>query len=193
MVITEQEGMTFEDVFKQNERRIHYHIHRLNLRDPHQEYFQEGLVALWKAYETYQPDQGPMSTYFNYQIRNRLIDLIRKQSRAEKIKAKLITHHTLHMENGNRRRRQENHYPIMNRTHPETTDKELWQHLQIHLTDKQWKWVNWFIIHDMSVKAIAHQENTTEDAVKSWGRQVRKKLRDETFRKKIRWEINDSF
>src|SRR5699024_8829069 len=100
-----------------------------------QEYFQEGLVALWKAYETYQPDQGPMSTYFNYQIRNRLIDLIRKQSRAEKIKAKLITHHTLHMENGNSRRHQENHYQIINRTHHETTEKELWQHLQIHLKD----------------------------------------------------------
>src|SRR5699024_11470188 len=97
------------------------------------------------------------------------------------------------IKNKNNTLHQKIHSPIINSTHPETTEKKLWQNLQIHLTDKQWKWVNWFIIHDMSVKAIAHQENTTEDAVKSWGRQVRKKLRDETFRKKIRWEINDSF
>lgn len=25
--------MSFEEIFKQNERRIHYHIHRLGIRD----------------------------------------------------------------------------------------------------------------------------------------------------------------
>lgn len=183
------EGMTFEEIFKQNERRIHYHIHRLNLRDPHQEYFQEGLVALWKAYENYQPDKGPMSTYFNYQIRNRLIDLIRKKSRTEKVKTKFIHYQKHHMETGNRRRRLEHSYPIMRGSHDILTDEQLWNDLQTHLTDKQWKWVDYFIVHDLPIKTIAHQENTTEDAVKSWGRQVRRKLRDETFRKKIHWNI----
>ncbi|WP_343032895.1 sigma factor [Virgibacillus doumboii] len=50
----------------------------MNIQDPHQEYYQEGLVAMWNAYENYQPDNGPLSTYFNYIIRNRVIDLPRK-------------------------------------------------------------------------------------------------------------------
>lgn len=49
----EKGKITFEDIFKQNERRIHYHIHRLNIRDSQQEFYQEGLVAMWNAYETY--------------------------------------------------------------------------------------------------------------------------------------------
>ncbi|MGG4181292.1 sigma-70 family RNA polymerase sigma factor [Virgibacillus pantothenticus] len=73
--------ITFEEIVKQNERRIYYQLHKLNIRDPHQEFYQEGLVAMWNAYETYQPDKGPMATYFNYTIRNRLIDLIRKKGR----------------------------------------------------------------------------------------------------------------
>ncbi|MBP1970770.1 hypothetical protein J2Z83_002906 [Virgibacillus natechei] len=33
-----KDNVTSEEIFKQNERRIHYHIHRLNIRDPHQLY-----------------------------------------------------------------------------------------------------------------------------------------------------------
>ncbi|MFD0954033.1 sigma factor [Virgibacillus natechei] len=42
------------------------------------EFYQEGLCAMWDAYQTYQPDKGSFGTYFNYMIRNRIIDLMRK-------------------------------------------------------------------------------------------------------------------
>ncbi|WP_240507969.1 sigma factor [Virgibacillus indicus] len=74
------ENFTFQDIYDQNHRRIHYHIHQLNIKDPHQEYYSEGLTALWQAYKSYDRDKGPMSTYFNFIIRNRLIDFIRKRS-----------------------------------------------------------------------------------------------------------------
>ncbi|MGJ9459627.1 hypothetical protein [Oceanobacillus sp. CF4.6] len=47
----EKDKVTFEEFFKQNERRIHYHINKLQLRDPHQEFYQNGLVAMWNAYK----------------------------------------------------------------------------------------------------------------------------------------------
>lgn len=65
--------LTFEEIYEQNKRRIHYQIHRLNIQSPYEEFFQEGLCAMWHAYEKYNPDKGPMSTYFNYTIRNRLV------------------------------------------------------------------------------------------------------------------------
>ncbi|WP_234028515.1 hypothetical protein [Lentibacillus sp. Marseille-P4043] len=46
-----KKSFEFEEIFEQNKRRIHYHIHKLNIRDPHREYFQEGLCALWNACE----------------------------------------------------------------------------------------------------------------------------------------------
>src|SRR5699024_11256212 len=48
------------------------------------EFYQKGLVAMWRAYETYQPDKGVLSTYFNYSIRHRLIDLIQKKRSEER-------------------------------------------------------------------------------------------------------------
>ncbi|QKY70282.1 sigma factor [Lentibacillus sp. CBA3610] len=75
--------ITFEEIFEQNKRRNNYHIHKLNIPDPHQAFFQEGLVAMWQAYESYQPDKAPMATYFNDMTRNRMIDTIRRRHPAE--------------------------------------------------------------------------------------------------------------
>src|SRR5699024_5816204 len=42
----------FELFFKANQNRIHYQIHRLNVRyDWRDEFFTEGIVALWTAYQ----------------------------------------------------------------------------------------------------------------------------------------------
>ncbi|TFJ92118.1 sigma factor [Lentibacillus salicampi] len=78
--------ITFEEISEQNKLRNNYHIHKLNIPNPHQAFFQEGLVAMWQAYESYQPDQGkgdPMATYFNDMTRNRMIDTIRRRYPAE--------------------------------------------------------------------------------------------------------------
>ncbi|WP_077329048.1 sigma-70 family RNA polymerase sigma factor [Virgibacillus siamensis] len=94
--------IAFEEIFEQNKRRIHYHIHKLNINDPHDEFFQEGLIAMWNAYETYQPDKGAMATYFNYTIRNRLIDRIRKEASHQNTQEKAIQEHLTQVTDGNR-------------------------------------------------------------------------------------------
>jgi|SRR5699024_3337912 len=97
----EKNKVTFEDVFKQNERRIYYHLHRLQVSDPHQAYCQEGLVAMWDAYRQYKPDKGPMATYFNYMIRNRLIDLIRKETKEKEKQEMFLQKHRPELEDRN--------------------------------------------------------------------------------------------
>ncbi|WP_343327858.1 sigma-70 family RNA polymerase sigma factor [Lentibacillus saliphilus] len=185
-----QQNFTFEEIFKQNERRIHYHIHRLNIRDPHDEYFQEGLCALWNAYEKYEPDKGPMATYFNFTIKNRLIDRIRKESRASEVDELIVAERKNELEDGNHISRSTISYPLMNnQKHIPLTNDELWLALEKHLTKNQWKWVYYYIVEDWPLKDIAEAEHTTVDAVKSWGKQVRKKLRDDTFRKMVGWEV----
>lgn len=185
------EHYSFEEIFEQNKRRIHYHIHKLNIRDPHQDFFQEGLVALWNAYETHQPDKGPMATYFNFIIRNRLIDKVRQESRHQDNKEKLIHNRKIDMENGNRFRRTETDYPLVEVKDLPIEDGHMWQTLKNNLTANQWKWVDYFIVKELPVKDIAYLENKSEDAVKSWGKQVRKKLRDEDFRKRIGLDVED--
>ncbi|WP_188455686.1 sigma-70 family RNA polymerase sigma factor [Virgibacillus oceani] len=180
---------TFEEIFNQNERRIHYQIHRLNINDPHKDFYQEGLCAMWNAYEKYEADKGPMATYFNYTIRNRLIDKIRKEKHDTKHAADSIVISEAEIDDGNHLKMNGNTYPIVGYSGLNGKDPYLWERLKSELTENQWKWVNLYIMHDMSVKAIADQEETTVDAVKSWGKQVRRKLKDSEFRKRISWNL----
>ncbi|WP_088052545.1 sigma-70 family RNA polymerase sigma factor [Virgibacillus dakarensis] len=176
----------FEVIFKQNERRIYYHLHKLNIHDPHHDYFQEGLVAMWNAYETYQPDKGPMATYFNFTIRNRLIDKIRKETRIKQNEQQVLLKQIPQVRDGNYLRSKEStNHPLPHLSELPLTDPSLWKELESRLTENQWKWVYYYIACDMSVKDIAIQENTTVEAVKSWGKQVRKKLCNEAFRKSL--------
>ncbi|WP_077328791.1 sigma-70 family RNA polymerase sigma factor [Virgibacillus siamensis] len=177
--------LAFEEIFEQNKRRIYHQIHNLNINDPQNEFFQEGLIAMWNAYEKYQPDKGPMTTYFNYSIRNRLIDRMRKDKAyynlIKKVKEYQLIQHTdgNHHNGGGVLKRL-----AANQVQP-LIDPEFWKALKANLTVKQWKWICFYIIEGMSYKEIAAMENTTEDAVKGWGREMRKKLRDAEFRKKI--------
>ncbi|MFD1361949.1 sigma factor [Lentibacillus salinarum] len=72
---------SFEEIFKQNERRIHYHMHKLGIHDGQREYYVEGIYAMWIAYKKYDPNKSQLGTYFNYTIRHRLIDMLRKKTK----------------------------------------------------------------------------------------------------------------
>src|SRR5699024_10239494 len=59
-------------------------LHKLGIKDPYNEFYVEGMYAMWEAYQKFQPDKGTLSTYFNYMIRFRLMDLLRKKARETK-------------------------------------------------------------------------------------------------------------
>lgn len=168
---------TFDQIFKQNKNRIHYQMHKLGLQDPHNEFYTEGIYAMWNAYKKYQPNKGPMGTYFNYQIRYRLIYMLRKKTN-ELIKIDEATQKgQADIDDGNRygtlRR------PMVNNTGINTRDNTFWTYIRSRLTPNQWKWVRYYIIAGMSQHDIATQENVTTEAVKSWGKEARRKLRQE--------------
>ncbi|QKY68718.1 sigma-70 family RNA polymerase sigma factor [Lentibacillus sp. CBA3610] len=186
-----EKKLTFEEIFEQNELRIHYQIHKMHIHDPHQEFFQEGLVALWNAYETYQPDKGPMATYFNYMIRNRLIDRMRRNNRQHEIQQQAAHEQRTQLTDGNYHCSADGPRSIAANQSLPLNDAGFWKHIQPQLTDKQWKWVDYAIIQEMPYKTIAQQENTTVEAVKSWGRQVKKKLKKPYFRELLSFEGYD--
>ena len=175
--MSKNKKLVFEEVLKQNERRIHYHINRLKVRDTHQEFYQEGLFAMWNAYESYQPDKGPLSTYFNFIIRNRMIDLLRKKTRQQKGDEAYYRERELVHEDGNKYRTGTVFYPVPKLPGLSARDAVNWDEIKSQLTENQWKWVQYFIIRDMSLKEVAEHEGVSADAVKSWGREVRRKLR----------------
>lgn len=180
-------GISFEEILEQNERRIYYHIFKLRIDDPHKEYYQEGLFAMWRAYETYRPDKGPMSTYFNFIIRNRLIDLLRRERRLLIIDEQITRLETSQIDNGNRLRK---HGPSMLESGEiSVKDQELWAQVRSVLTAKQWRWLKLYIFMDMSINEVANNERISVEAVKSRGRQVRKKLNQKGFKERLKKSI----
>ena len=168
----------FEAFFKANERRIHFQIHRLGISgDWYSEFYTEGVFALWRAYKEYEESKGEIGTFINYQIRYRLIDLMRKKMRDEQVMEEAIAEEKTKIDNGNRHRG--SGVPVVNVSDIALEDREFWQEVRSRLTETQWKWVEYFIIADMSVKEIMELEGVSADAVKGWGRQVRRKLRKE--------------
>lgn len=152
-------------------------MHALQIRDPHDEYYQEGLVAMWNAYRMYEPDKGPLSTYFNFVIRNRLIDLIRKRNRDQENVLTYVDHYKTAETDGLYSTSGQHKYPIP--TIPKRTiDTEpMWKQIEETLTIKQWTWLECFVGKEMTLQEIATQEGTTVEAVKSWAREARKKIR----------------
>jgi RNA polymerase sigma factor (sigma-70 family) len=171
----EREDFTFEEIFKQNEKRIHYHIHKLHIRDPHNEFYVEGLYAMWVAYKKYQPDKGPLATYFNFAIRNRLIDTIRSKSREQKISEAFAQQERIEKLDGNHST--VSHAPLLPTEGIELKDTDLWEAAKKVLSPNQWKWVDYYVIQGLSQKEIAEKEGVSVDAIKSWSREARKKLR----------------
>ncbi|WP_010096055.1 sigma-70 family RNA polymerase sigma factor [Ornithinibacillus scapharcae] len=166
---------TFEEIVKQNENRIHYQIHKLNIRDPHNEFYVEGLYAMWIAYKNYQPDKGPLATYFNFVIRNRLIDLIRSKAREQKISDAYADKESIDKLDGNNSTA--SIFPLLKQEGIEIDDAKVWCEVKKILTPNQWKWVYYYVIQGFSQKEIAEQEGVSVEAVKSWSREARRKLR----------------
>jgi len=181
----------FEAFLKMHERRIHFQIHRLGIHSNwYDEFYTEGIVALWKAYQTFDKEKGNLGTYMNFRIRYALIDHIRKKKREENHRENILQHGITQMTNGTRNRNSDTeliHIPNI-----PLHDTSFWESIQGKLTANQWKWVKYFIIADLSIQEIMEIEDVTADAVKGWGRTVRKKLKTEPFKAAIKEAIRSS-
>lgn len=178
-------NQSFESFLKTHERRIHFQINRLNIpRDLHPDYYAEGMIALWQAYKNYDPKQGNLGTYLNYCIRFRLIDLLRKNIQQQEQTDKYVEQTKTLLDDGNRYGT--NKRPVILASDIPLSNEPFWEEVKSHLTERQWKWVKYFIIAELTVKEIMEIENVSADAVKGWGQAVRRKLRDEKIFKRLK-------
>ena len=150
----------FEQIYNEYEKMIYYLIHKLNIRDQDGEFFQEGVIALWEAFEKY-GDRDTFGKLAYLTINSRLIDLIRKNSR-------IIQRETVHEFIKDE--------PSYDKS-IESFDPIFWSTVKKALTEKQWIFIQKRIIEGKPYKQIAAEENSTVDAVKGWGKEVKRKLK----------------
>lgn len=171
----------FDLFFRANEGRIHYQLRRLGISGEwYEEFYADGLVAMWQAFREYDAGKGKLGTFVNYRIRFRLIDLMRRKMREQKAREAVVQEHGLRLTDGNLHRA--TGLPVISGHGVELLDDAFWEEVRGRLTENQWKWVHYFIIVDLSVKEIMELEGVSADAVKGWGRAVRDKLGQEELR-----------
>ncbi|WP_138419923.1 sigma-70 family RNA polymerase sigma factor [Aquibacillus sediminis] len=163
--MVERNMNNFETIVKDYEKMIYRIIHKLGIRDTDHAFYQEGLIALWKAVEKYDPARGAFSSYAYFLIEKAMISLIRKNNHQIQQQHDYVTNLLVNNEDYCT-------YAEMG------MDPYLLQSIRQQLTKKQWYWFSLFILKDLSIYEIAIQEDVTIDAVKNWARLAKPKLRN---------------
>lgn len=135
MIENEYKKVSFYEVAAEFEGMIYFHIHQLHIKQPYDDYFQEGLFALWKAHKMFDAEKGEFPTYANRRIRNGLLD-VKKQESSRAHKDMLVRQSILKQGLDN---------PVKS-----FDDPYLWKAVQSKMTINQWKWIYQYIILDQS-------------------------------------------
>lgn len=157
---------SFQDIFQQYEKLIKNQIKALSIYKNHDEFYQIGLIALWKAYTNYDERKGKFSAYAYITVRGNMLEQLRKESQYEERFS--VDTRTLQ----NRENDQYFDKPL---------DKELFESYLVSLTEKQKTWAIEAILHGKTIPEIAKEYGATVEAVKSWRKEALKKLRKQAL------------
>ncbi|GAE95279.1 hypothetical protein JCM21714_4498 [Gracilibacillus boraciitolerans JCM 21714] len=145
---------SIESVLEDYDRMIHHIIHKYHIRDVEGEFFQEGLIAVWHAFQTYDESKSKFSTYVYSCIARRLLNRIQKENREKDQFQTWLDQVTME--------------DIMIEDELDI-DTQMLIDIQEVLSQKQWCWFVEFILRDQSVHDIADKYRVTDNAVKNWG------------------------
>src|SRR5699024_2697296 len=131
--------------------------------------------------------------FLNYRIRYRLLNVLRKKARESKYWDDAVMERIVELCDGNWKRGYQADVPLYDERGMviDSEFEEFWRDVRSRLSEKQWKWIEYRVIADLSVKEVMEIEDVTADAVKGWGREVRKKLGGEkTIHRTGGWNID---
>ncbi|PFA18452.1 MULTISPECIES: sigma-70 family RNA polymerase sigma factor [Bacillus cereus group] len=75
---------TFTEAVTLYEKMIKNQMKKLCLYKDYEEYYQCGLIGLWKAYEKYEGEKGTFSAYAFVTVRGYLLEKLKKESKFQK-------------------------------------------------------------------------------------------------------------
>ncbi|MED3563079.1 sigma-70 family RNA polymerase sigma factor [Bacillus xiapuensis] len=154
---------SFDELVVQYKPMIHKIINTLHIYKNWDEFYQQGLIALWKASNRFDPEKGNFTNYaYNY-IRGFLLLELTKANKYEEncICPKeefwnsvedIVIDHPLEVEN------------ILSYC--------------TAMTPNQKKWVLYTALQDLSIKEISEREKVSMTAVKNWRAGAREKLKE---------------
>lgn len=159
-----QEKMVcFDDVFQFYGSLIDYEIRKLHIYKNKDEFYQVGLIGLWKAYQRFDPQKGKFITFASKTIRGYLLAQLTKMNAYEE------KHVWKEPDNDSSYIYQP--IPLLER---EAIDEYCF-----NLSENEKKWVYYSMLEQLKPKEIALLEDVSVETVKSWRKRALKKLRRE--------------
>jgi RNA polymerase sigma factor (sigma-70 family) len=154
---------TFDRIVEEEKWLIHYCMKQLHIYKQQDEYYQEGLIGLWEAYQRFDEGFGvAFRTYAWRMIRGKMLTLLRRSKRHEDRQVTLSEAMIEIIED-----------PKL----PMPLENEIMMDYCAGLTDAQKKWVILHFIEGKGQNQIALDENVSLETVKSWRRYALQKMR----------------
>ncbi|WP_284035552.1 sigma-70 family RNA polymerase sigma factor [Neobacillus sp. 114] len=154
---------SFEQLAEHYKPMIHKIIHSLHLYTDLEEFYQQGLIALWEASQRFNPEKGNFTNYAYTFIRGSLLTELNKMAKFKEISI-CPAEEFLVM--------------VADCQQDLSSEKEILLTYAQRLTPNQRKWLLYTIHSDLSIREIADKEGVTVSAVKQWREGARKRLRE---------------
>lgn len=158
---------TFEEAAQLYERMIRKQLKRLCIYRNHDEFYQCGLIALWRAYEQFDERKGAFSTYAFYTVRGYLLGKLHDERRIEDRQTML-----------------EPELAETISTEEHRSDVDFFQYLA-PLNERQRLIVEERFYHGKKLTAIAQEHGMTYDQVRSFYRRALKKIKEYADEQKL--------
>ncbi|MFC7393117.1 sigma-70 family RNA polymerase sigma factor [Scopulibacillus cellulosilyticus] len=159
----EKLNQSFEQLAEDFTPLIKKTIVNLHLQNDFDEMFQIGLIALWKAYQAFNPEKGFFPSFAKSYIHGELITAIKKRKRFQD--RHLFSESTIKIQQ-NVAGEEDCYF--------KNTLLEEWTN---GLTERETLWIKFAIIDDETTQTIAEKEKVSTHTVRSWKKSAIKKLR----------------
>ncbi|WP_246942814.1 sigma-70 family RNA polymerase sigma factor [Bacillus pinisoli] len=154
---------SFEQVVEKESWLIKSVIKNLHIYKELDDYYQEGLIGLWEAYQRYDSSIGAsFRTFAYYTIRGKLLTRLKKRKKQEDREATLSDAVT---------------ETLIDEWANQPFELETVLSYCRDLTESQRKWVLMTIIEGKRPREIAEEEQVSIETVKSWRRYALQKMR----------------
>ncbi|RLQ94873.1 sigma-70 family RNA polymerase sigma factor [Falsibacillus albus] len=147
---------SFEEIQKQYEPMIHKIVHSLNLYKNKDEFYQLGLIGLWKAYEKMDPSKGSFTSYAYINIKGAMTEELKSSVKREETFTYAKEEYWENIENDHQM------FSVA------LNDRDTLLSYCTKLTENQTKWVLYTFLYGMTAKDIAEKEGVSISAVKKW-------------------------
>ncbi|MED4203759.1 sigma-70 family RNA polymerase sigma factor [Neobacillus mesonae] len=156
---------SFEQLAQQYQPMIHKIINSLHIYKNKDEFYQNGLIALWEASKRFNPEKGSFAGYaYSYMKGCMLTEIKKSVKEAERCVCP----------------KEEFWEQIEDPSDVDDRlmlDNDLLHDCSQSLTDNQRKWLRYTIHYELTVKEIAQLEHVSLTAVKGWRAGARAKLK----------------